>query len=211
MLYWQARTFVHAPYLHLAEYFTESKCKCDSYNGSIDCSMEPSVWQELYDYNFWANRRVWEQIMALDESLFDKPLGDDRRSLHIQCVHILAVEYWWVHFLHTGVVEFLDDEKLLTRADVRAAWDDVEAKVTGWVAQMTPASLERTVRPDFWNDPWSVKAWQGLMQVLNHSTDHRAQLLDAVRELGGPTDEQDYLSYLHERAMFAQGRQIRPA
>jgi uncharacterized damage-inducible protein DinB len=173
--------------------------------------MEPSLWQELYDYNFWANRRVWESIMALDEAFFDKPLGGDRRSIRIQCIHILEVEYWWVHFLHTGVVEFLDDEVLLTRADVRAAWDDVEVKVKGWVAQMTPASLERTVRPDFWKDPWSVKAWQGLMQVLVHSTDHRAQLLDAVRELGGPTDEQDYLTYLHERAMSKPGRPIRPA
>jgi hypothetical protein len=76
---------------------------------------------------------------------------------------------------------------------------------------MTPADLKRTVRPTFWQDPWSVQAWQGLMQVLNHSTDHRVQLLDAVRELGGSTDEQGYLSYLHERAMMAQERRIRPA
>jgi uncharacterized damage-inducible protein DinB len=48
------------------------------------------------------------------------------------------------------------------------------------------------------------------MQVLNHSTDHRAQLLDAVRERGGPTDEQDYLTYLHERALAAHERKIRP-
>lgn len=44
------------------------------------------------------------------------------------------------------------------------------------------------------------------MQVLNHSTDHRAQLLNTIRELGGLTDEQDYLTYLHGRAMAAQGQ-----
>ena len=172
--------------------------------------MEPSFWQELYDYNFWANRRVWTAVMALDDALFDKSLGEDRQSLRMQCIHILAVEYWWLHFLQTGVVEFLDEDRYLTRADVRAIWDEVEAKVRGYLAVMTAADLQRTVRPNFWQDPWSVQAWQGLMQVLNHSTDHRAQLLDAVRELGGPTDEQDYLTYLHERAMDAHGRQIRP-
>jgi uncharacterized damage-inducible protein DinB len=168
--------------------------------------MEARVWQELYEYNFWANRRVWESVMALDESLFDKPLGGDRRSLRVQCLHMLAVEYWWLHFIQTGVVEFLDTDRYVTRADVRAAWDEVEAKVTAFLATITADDLERTVRPTFWNDPWSVKAWQGLMQVLNHSTDHRAQLLDAVRELGGPTDDQDYLSFLHERAMAANAR-----
>lgn len=172
--------------------------------------MEPSVWQELYDYNFWANRRVWALVTALDESLFDRALGGDRRSLRVQCIHILAVEYWWIHFLQTGVVEFLDDEQLLTHADVREAWDRVEEMVRGYLAELTPSELTRTVRPTFWQDPWAVQAWQGLMQVLNHSTDHRAQLLDAVRELGGPTDEQDYLTYLHERAMLARGRDIPP-
>src|SRR5215203_6591491 len=97
-----------------------------------DCSMEPSDWQELYDYNFWANRRVWEFVMALDESHFDQPLGGDRRTLRTQCVHILAVEYWWLHFLETGVVEFLDEDALLTRADVRTAWDEVETKVRSY-------------------------------------------------------------------------------
>jgi uncharacterized damage-inducible protein DinB len=163
--------------------------------------MEPSFWQELYDYNFWANRRVWDFVAALDEDLFDKPLGGERRSLRVQCVHILAVESWWLHFLETGELEFVEEDKLITRAEVRAAWDDVEAKVRAYLATVTPDDLERTVRPDFWSDPWSVQAWQGMMQVLNHSTDHRAQLLDTVRELGGSTDEQDYLTYLHECAM----------
>jgi uncharacterized damage-inducible protein DinB len=169
--------------------------------------MEPLVWQELFDYNFWANRRVWESVMALDERLFDRELGGDRRSLRQQCIHILAVEYWWLHFLDTGVVEFIEDEERLpTRADIRKLWDEVEAMVREYLSRLTPSDLNRTVRPDFWNDPWSVQLWQGLMQVLNHSTDHRAQLLDTIRELGGPTDEQDYLTYLHERAMAAQGR-----
>jgi uncharacterized damage-inducible protein DinB len=168
--------------------------------------MEPALWQELYDYNFWANRRVWALVTALNEELFNQPFAGERHTLREQCTHILAVEYWWLRFLQTGVVEFMDQDKLLTYADVRQAWDEVETMVRGYLAQITPADLQRTVRPDFWRDPWSVQAWQGLMQVLTHSTDHRAQLLDSVRELGGQTAEQDYLTYLHERAMAAQGR-----
>ena len=173
--------------------------------------MDVTLWQELYDYNFWANRRVWQAVIAVDQALFDKPFLNDRPSLMQQCIHILSVESWWLHFLETGVVEFVDDEQLHTQEDVRALWDQVEQNVRRYLAQLTPADLTRTVRPTFWQDPWSVQAWQGLVQVLNHSTDHRAQLLDSVRELGGPTDEQDYLTYLHERAMSAREPGIRPA
>jgi len=169
--------------------------------------MEPADWQELFDYNFWANRRVWDSVMALDEDLFVQELEGNRPSLRQQSIHILAVEYWWLHFLDMGVVEFIEDEdQLRTRADVRKMWDEVEAMVRSYLTRLTPSDLTRIVRPTFWKDPWSVQLWQGLMQVLNHSTDHRAQLLDAIRELGGPTDEQDYLTYLHDRAMAAQGR-----
>jgi uncharacterized damage-inducible protein DinB len=173
--------------------------------------MEPPDWQELYGYNFWANRRVWELVLAVDAALFDKSLSGDRPSLREQCIHILSVESWWPHFLDTGEVVFVDDEPLHSREDVRACWDQVEQNVRAYLARVTAADLTRIVRPAFWKDPWSVQAWQGLMQVLNHSTDHRAQLLDSVRELGGPTDEQDYLSYLHERAMAAHERQLRPS
>lgn len=172
--------------------------------------MDISLWQELFDYNFWANRSVWECIIALDKELFGKPLPHNRPSLREQCIHILGVESWWTHFLATGELEFVDEEPLKSLDDVRAAWDQVELKVRDYLAHMTAAELTRTVRPSFWKDPWSVQAWQGLMQVLNHSTDHRAQLLDTIRELGGATVEQDYLSYLHERAMGAYDRPIRP-
>jgi uncharacterized damage-inducible protein DinB len=172
--------------------------------------MDVTHWQELFDYNFWANRRVWACVIAVDQALFDKPLPGDRPSLMAQCIHILSVESWWIHFLQTGVVEFVDDEQFHTQEEVRAVWDQVEANVGTYLAQLTPDELTRTVRPTFWQDPWSVQAWQGMMQVLNHSTDHRAQLLDSIREFGGPTEEQDYLSYLHERARAAHERGIPP-
>lgn len=173
--------------------------------------MDVTHWQELFDYNFWANRRVWECVIAVDRARFDQPFPDGRPSLMAQCVHILGVESWWIHFLQTGVVEFVDEDQFHTQEDVRALWNQVEVNVKGYLAQLTPADLTRNVRPTFWEDPWSVQAWQGLMQVLNHSTDHRAQLLDSVRELGGPTEEQDYLSYLHQRAMAAYERRNSPA
>jgi uncharacterized damage-inducible protein DinB len=35
------------------------------------------------------------------------------------------------------------------------------------------------------------------MQVINHSTDHRAQTLAMLHHLGAPTIGQDFLAYLH--------------
>ena len=61
-------------------------------------------------------------------------------------------------------------------------------------------ALARDVRPDVWDDADEpISAWQALLQVANHSTDHRAQVLAGLKALGAPTFEQDYLNYIFAR------------
>jgi uncharacterized damage-inducible protein DinB len=108
----------------------------------------------------------------------------------------MAVESWWFRFLNQGDLVFLDLEDYPSRATIRSAWDEVERAVRGYLAALTPTELEREVRPPFWEEGQPIKVWQALVQVANHSTDHRAQMLTGILQLGGPTIEQDYLGYL---------------
>ena len=70
---------------------------------------------------------------------------------------------------------------------------------------LTPDELQRLMRPDEWVE-WDQPAapvWAALFQVLNHSTDHRAQMMKYIRRLDGPTFEQDYVNYLYMDATAA--------
>jgi len=40
--------------------------------------------------------------------------------------------------------------------------------------------------------------WQVLLHVINHGTDHRAQLLRTLHDLGATTSSQDYIFYVYE-------------
>jgi uncharacterized damage-inducible protein DinB len=40
--------------------------------------------------------------------------------------------------------------------------------------------------------------WQVLLHVANHGTDHRAQILRLLNELGIQTTSQDYIFYVYE-------------
>jgi uncharacterized damage-inducible protein DinB len=40
--------------------------------------------------------------------------------------------------------------------------------------------------------------WQVLLHVVNHGTDHRAQILRLLNELGLKTASQDYIFYVYE-------------
>jgi len=40
--------------------------------------------------------------------------------------------------------------------------------------------------------------WQVLLHVVNHGTDHRAQLLRLLNDLGVKTSSQDYIFYVYD-------------
>ena len=45
--------------------------------------------------------------------------------------------------------------------------------------------------------------WQVLLHVANHGTDHRAQLLRVLNDLGVKTTSQDYIFYVYDNLMHA--------
>jgi len=40
--------------------------------------------------------------------------------------------------------------------------------------------------------------WQVLLHVVNHGTDHRAQVLRLLADLGVKTESQDYIFYVYD-------------
>jgi uncharacterized damage-inducible protein DinB len=43
-----------------------------------------------------------------------------------------------------------------------------------------------------------LRVWQVLLHVANHGTDHRAQLLRQLHDLGIETTSQDYIFYIFQ-------------
>lgn len=159
--------------------------------------MTREFFQEIYDYSYWAQRRVWACVEQLSEEQFTQDLESSVGALFDQCLHTMAVESWWFHFLATGELVFLQAEDYRTRAVLRTKWDETEKQVRAYLDALTPDELQREVRPDFWDEgEQPIRVWQALFQVANHSTDHRAQTLAGIHRLGGPTVGQDYLTYL---------------
>lgn len=151
----------------------------------------------MCDYNFWANRQVWECVKQLTDEQFLQELDYSHGSIYLQSLHIMSVESWWFHFLKTGELVFLEPEDYPDRASISLEWDHVETEVRAYLNTLTAQELEREVRPEFWEEGQQpIKVWEAIFQVLNHSTDHRAQILSGLKQLNAPTIGQDFLDYL---------------
>ena len=73
-----------------------------------------------------------------------------------------------------------------------AHWDTVEAGTRAVLADLREEDLRRSITD-------TRLAWQVLWHVLSHGTDHRAQTMAILADLGAKTFPQDY-------ALFAQGK-----
>ncbi len=163
--------------------------------------MDSQIFQTLYDYNAWANQRVWACIQQIDDEQFERAIDHSIGSVHNQIAHIMQVEYWWFRFLSSGALDFASEEESATREAIRSKWDEAERIIHGYVAALTADELMREVKPPFWEtDKPAVRVFEALFQVALHSNDHRAQTLAALNQLGGPTTPQDYLFYKFDSA-----------
>jgi Uncharacterized protein conserved in bacteria, COG2318 len=83
------------------------------------------------------------------------------------------------------------------RAAIRARWDAIEAQMRAYLAQLRDDMLfaRPIVEPAEDRD---LMVWQVLIHVVNHGTDHRAQMLRALYDFGVETTSQDYIFFAYE-------------
>lgn len=149
----------------------------------------------LFDYMYWANCQMWQCAISLDEQQLSTDLGYSIGSVRAQLVHMVSMDNLWINFLWHDEVEFLNGTYLPTLPKIREEWDALEEEIRDYLTTLTDEDLEQVVTPPFLNLP-SLKLGDILLQIINHATDHRAQILAGIHYLGGTTIEQDYTNYL---------------
>ena len=149
----------------------------------------------LFDYMYWANCQMWECAIALNDQQLSTDLDYSVGSIRAHLVHMVSMDNLWINFLWHDDVEFLTDRQLPTLIKIREEWDALEEEMRDFLSTLTDDDLERSITPPFFNMP-TLKLRDALLQMVNHATDHRAQILAGIHCLGGRTVAQDYVRYL---------------
>lgn len=151
------------------------------------------IFRTLIDYNYALYGRIWASIKHLTEAQFGQDIDYSHGSIRNQMLHVTVVDARWLR----GLKELpdartftLDPADYPTRERVRAVWETTAREVTDYVASLDEASLART--PPGMAGP----VWHVLVHLVNHGTDHRAQLLRALHDFGAPTFDQDLVFHL---------------
>lgn len=150
----------------------------------------------LLEYNDALHRRLWDSILQLNDAQFVAEIPYSHGSIRNQMVHLAGVDGRWLR----GLKELPDPRSFRpdpasypTRQSAFELWDEVAQEARAYAVALDETSLLRT--PQGMAGP----AWQVLLHMVNHGTDHRAQVLRALHDFGAPTFDQDLILYLWRR------------
>lgn len=156
--------------------------------------MNAEAFRHFYNYHFAENRKIWDKYLTrLSDEQFTQDVNYSHGSVRGQVCHIISVDDVWFSDLR-GVSSLDAPDDLPDRASIRAHWDTVEQNMRDYLAALRDDML--STKPLSGEDK-DLLLWQVLLHVVNHGTDHRAQLLRLLNDLGVETIHQDYVFYTY--------------
>ena len=162
----------------------------------------------LYEYDRWANARVFQSLTMLTVEQFTRDLGGSFRSVRDTMLHVFAGEWIWITFWkapsHDDALladlrrrrETLFAPEAFPDLDAaRRKWAEVEKEQLDFVTGVTAESLHKMLPARN-----TLLSLAHLMQhVVNHSTYHRGQVSLMMRHLGAEPVATDFHVFLAER------------
>jgi uncharacterized damage-inducible protein DinB len=161
--------------------------------------MNADAFRYLYDYHFTENRTMWDNcVTLLSSEQFTQNVAYSRGSVRDQIIHLVDVdELWFSELRGLQPSEPFPAASFDDRENIRTKWDSVEQRLRDYLAQLRDDMLfDKPIKEP--EEDKSLTVWQVLLHVVNHGTDHRAQLLRLIHDLGVKTTSQDFIFYIYD-------------
>ncbi|MBX3407249.1 MAG: DinB family protein [Phycisphaeraceae bacterium] len=151
----------------------------------------------LFEYSDWANAQVLSAAAGLSDEQLDQPLeiGPGPGTLRRVLMHTWAGEDTWLRRWRGEMeAKWPAESDRLSIAQVRERFETTCAQRAEFFGALDESALQREQKyRDSRGGVFSASLGDMLLQGIVHSVHHRAQATNAIRRLGGPAPEMDYM------------------
>jgi uncharacterized damage-inducible protein DinB len=144
----------------------------------------------LIDYCAWADQQMLSACSALTPEELDRDLNASHTGILPTLRHIYFGQRSWLKRLRANqppsfakILEPLSYQDVPPEPSLhqlRQSWPTVSADLRQFV-ETTP---EPELAGDFRASDWGILRWKLLLHIVNHSTMHRGQVANMIRQLG---------------------------
>ena len=163
-----------------------------------------TYFEQLIDYNYWANGLIMKYAEKLSARQFIQPFSEILGSPREILAHILLAEQYWFERMQANQIDLdelsdqIDFKDLSTIEDLYSAWFDLELQMRQFLADLEEEKLIQTFSFTCANEePREYRPMDILTQMVLHGGQHRAELALILTELGHSPGDIDYTRYLH--------------
>jgi uncharacterized damage-inducible protein DinB len=156
---------------------------------------------EMFDYGYWANRKLFEVVSKLTPEQFLQPVAGSYGSVRNTLVHMLSAEWGWLSRCggpQRGDTLKADDYP--TFDSVLRLWTKVEGYMRQFLSELEGEDLKRNVEfalPQ--NEKRSMALGEVMQHAAVHGIHHRGQVALLLRQLGYVPGNFDMLFYYGDR------------
>lgn len=161
--------------------------------------MKLEVIKALYDYDRWANQRLFDAAAGLPSGTADREIGSQFSfpTLKGMLAHILGAEVIWLERWNGHSREsILGANDFPDLSALRSRWEGMEAELTAFIDGLSEGDLGRVVHyTNTEGKNFALPLWPLMQHVANHSTHHRSEVATMLTMLGAPPRPTDLVVY----------------
>lgn len=157
----------------------------------------------IYDYNYWATRKILTACVPISPEQFTVPTAHSFGSLRGTLVHLLDSECAWRMLCQHHTLAYfgaMQENHFPTLEALEQRWDQEERSMRDYLARLTNGDLTGYVR--YTTDEGEKRErvlWHCLLHVINHGTHHRSEAAAILTGYGHSPGGLDFTAFLNEQ------------
>jgi uncharacterized damage-inducible protein DinB len=155
----------------------------------------------FFAYDAWATERTLESVAALSEELYRKDLGSSHGGIHGTLVHLYGAGLTWLQrWKGRSASPAVSVAEVPTLRVLAGLWKDNRSELDDFVRGITDAALAAPLPyADRKGNPHAEPLFQQMLQVVNHGSYHRGQVVTMLRQVGGTPTATDLIMFYRTR------------
>ena len=154
----------------------------------------------LYEYNYWANKRILAASEKVTEKQFLAPANFPFGGLRGTLVHIMDAEFGWRAFFQHNDWSAADLKEVdfPTLVSIKERWKKEEQEFRAYLSTLRDEDMnvhrQYTTAEGVSRDRI---LWHCLLHVVNHGTQHRSEAAALLTDYGSSPGDLDFTVFLN--------------